>query len=421
MWGVLSTPREAFYTLWAFYSIAFIAYIWLVWKVPSIPLIHGLILAFAGRFVALWFEPLLSDDYYRFIWDGFILHQGINPVAYTPAELFNSFPGSESLSEVYTQLNSRHYHSVYPPVSQLLFYISFAVNGWNIAGHVIFYKAVLLLADIVVIILLAGILKQLGKSVGLIMIYALNPLIIAEYAGNLHFDNIMLAGLLGAIYFIRRNTLVSGVAMAFSISIKLVSMILMPFMPRDMYWKKLIHWSILSLLLTFTGFYFLFKTNPGWLESVALWFNSFEFNASFYYLAQWIYKILNGYENIRVVGPVMAFVALLLLAGIWHVYLRKKHIHWSAAMVIVLMVYYFMSTTVHPWYIGPALALSVISGQFFPVVWTYLIFLSYSHYINGGFRENYWFIAAEYGLLFLWMIWEIICWPSAKADGNSAL
>ena len=72
-------------------------------------------------------------------------------------------------------------------------------------------------------------------------------------------------------------------------------------------------------------------------------------------------------------------------------------------MVMVLTVYFLMSTTVHPWYLGTLFVLSIISGHRYPLVWTYLIFLSYSHYQDGGYSEKYLFILAEYLILFLWI------------------
>ena len=39
------------------------------------------------RLVLLFAYPWLSDDFYRFIWDGLVIGENINPYEYTPSEL----------------------------------------------------------------------------------------------------------------------------------------------------------------------------------------------------------------------------------------------------------------------------------------------------------------------------------------------
>jgi len=70
------------------------------------------------RIAWLFGFPQLSDDVYRFIWDGNLIHQGINPYAYVPLEILNErlIPIGENVENLYYQLNSPHYYSIYPPI-----------------------------------------------------------------------------------------------------------------------------------------------------------------------------------------------------------------------------------------------------------------------------------------------------------------
>jgi len=181
---------------------------------------------------------------------------------------------------------------------------------------------------------------------------------------------------------------------------------LMPFMPKEMYWKKILPWGILTLGLTLMVFWLFFQNQIGLIQSVGLWFRSFEFNAGIYYILRGLDALWRGYYNIHFVGPLTAVFAFIMIAISWIYYLKKPNIHWSAAMVYVLTIYFLLTTTLHPWYLGTILAISVISGHYYPVIWTYVVFLSYSHYSNGGFSEKYVFICIEYLLLFTWMIYE---------------
>ncbi len=405
--AVQSIGRSEFFSLWGFYTIAFATYTYLVFSKNALIFSHGLILAIFCRLLGFFQEPQLSDDYFRFIWDGMIMHEGVNPIAYTPSYLLYHPEIVHTDAKLYSLLNSPDYYAVYPPVAQIIFYISYAINHLDITGHIIFYKSILLLVDLAVIFLLVKLLKQNNLSGGKALIYALNPLIIIEYTGNLHMEGLMIAGLLAAVLFSgKRSFMNSSLFMTFSICSKMISLILMPFMPREMYWKKIIKWSICTLLMTVIIFWLSFGSHSGWIESVGLWFQSFEFNASIYYIIRELHEVLTGYENIQITGPLMAVASGLLITLAWLFYLRKKNMHWSTAMVIAMTIYFLLTTTLHPWYLGTLLTLAVISGQSYPVVWSYLIFMSYSHYANGGFSEKYFYLFLEYSLLFLWMFFE---------------
>ncbi len=391
---------------------------WLAFSKQSIPLIYGILIAIICRLAGFFFDPMLSDDYFRYVWDGMVMHQGINPMAYIPSYLIAHTELANVDPHLYTLLNSPHYHSIYPPIAQWIYYISFGINKLNLGGHILFYKTLLLCTDIIIFYLLGKLLIKNNQPVNKLLIYALNPLIIIEYTGNLHFEGLMITGLLGAVLLADKRTLVwSSVFMAISISSKLLTLILIPFMPAALYWKKISIWSLITLGLTFIFFWLTFGQHEGWVESIGLWFQSFEFNASIYYILREIGFIITGYNTIKWIGPLLGIITLFSIGITWWYYRRKKDFTWPSAMVYVLTLYFMMTTTVHPWYLGTLLALSVMSSYTFPIVWTYLVFLSYSHYTGGGFHEKYLFILVEYILLFLWMAFEL----STKSLERTAL
>lgn len=399
--------RTDFYSLWSIYSLAFATYAWLVFSRQSISLRDGLLLALAARVVSLFFAPLLSDDYFRFIWDGMVMHEGIHPMAYTPSYLMQH-PEIASVPEsLFSQLNSQNFYSVYPPVAQWIFRLSFEINGMHIAGHVIFYKLLLMATDILITLFLYLLLLSRNQPTKGVLWYALNPLILLEFTGNLHMDGLMIAGLLGAVYLSnKKNMLWSSILMAFSVLSKMLTLILIPFMPIRLYWKKMIVFSVLSFALSMLLFYISFGSHTGWMESVRLWFIAFEFNASVYYLVRELGYWITGYNTIEKTGPVLALITLCGISVYWILYIWKQRPEWSTAMLFVLTFYFFMATTVHPWYLASLLCLGIISMRAYPVVWTFLVYLSYSHYKDGGFQENYLLIATEYVILIGWIMWE---------------
>jgi hypothetical protein len=122
----------------------------------------------------------------------------------------------------------------------------------------------------------------------------------------------------------------------------------------------------MALGITLLVFVLTFRGETGWIESCRLWFQSFEFNASSYYLIRAIGYWVAGYNTIKWIGPSMGLLTILYLGALWIVYYRKKNFPWPGAMVYALTIYFLMSTTVHPWYIGTILTLSVLSLHTFP-------------------------------------------------------
>ena len=80
----------------------------------------GLVIGFALvlRLAVFWLPPILSDDAYRYVWDGLVQAEGYNPYLHTPDS-----PELEALHDepVYAELNSPDRYTVYPPVSQTRF------------------------------------------------------------------------------------------------------------------------------------------------------------------------------------------------------------------------------------------------------------------------------------------------------------
>ncbi len=404
---LFSVPRTSFDILLAGYSSAFGLYLLLLGTARPIPLRIGLGLAFLVRIAGLLFMPLWSDDYYRFIWDGMLSYHGINPMAFTPEEILagaTSFTGDPAL---FARLNHTAYHSVYPPVAQAVYWAGYAIAGANLTGHVLFMKSVLIAADAGVCLLLLRLLPMLGRDRRDVLWYALSPLVIIELSGNLHFEGVMLLGLLAACMAgLSGRRVYSILAMAGSVLSKMVTFILAPFLPGTMDGRRLLPGMLAVTGITMAGFWIAFDGSLNWMDSVGLWFRKFEFNAGPYYLARWVGYQVTGYNAIHRIGPAMGMLTLAGLGLIWLWYRFGRGLAWTTAMTLALTLHLLMGTTIHPWYLTTLLAVGLLAGLRYPVAWTFLAVLSYSHYDGGGFRERYGWIALEYIVLMLFIAAE---------------
>ncbi len=404
---LMQINRTEFILLWSLYSIAFGAYIWLVIHQGPIAIRNGLILALLARLASFFFDPLLSDDFYRFIWDGMLVNNGIHPMAYTPTYLITHPEILHVNQTLYEALNSPDYFSVYPPLSQWIFSLSYLISGPNLLANVLCYKTVLLVTDSTIIILLYKLLLKRNLPSDRVLFYALNPLIVIEFVGNLHMDGIMIVGLLAAVLMVEKNNLsVSILAMALSILSKMLTLVLLPFMPKSIYPRKILWYALITTGFSVLIFWLSFGAHTSWLQSIRLWFQTFEFNAGLYYLVRYAGMLIKGYNLISITGPALAACFLLGTCLLWVKYRGDVSFDWAHAMLFVLTLYFFCATTIHPWYLGILLVLSILSQHVYPIVWTYLVFLSYSHYQDGGYAENYWLIATEYLLLAAFILWE---------------
>jgi hypothetical protein len=172
--------------------------------------------------------PQLSDDIFRYLWDGSNLVAGTNPYAAPPAL---QVPAPE-LKSIHTQINHPDYVTIYPPMAQLVFACG-AATGYGIVG----LKAVLVLLDLGLCALLLAVLRQLGLPAWLALLYAWNPLPVIEIAGSGHVDGAGLAFLLASIYLILKGGTkapgawqvpLAGVFFAGACLVKLFPLVLIP-------------------------------------------------------------------------------------------------------------------------------------------------------------------------------------------------
>ncbi|EPR73847.1 hypothetical protein ADIWIN_1207 [Winogradskyella psychrotolerans RS-3] len=383
------------------------------------------IFSIAFRVLLLFSIPNLSQDFYRFIWDGRLILEGFNPYLYTPDSFINSgkFPVDQA-QELYNgmgSLSSSHF-SNYPPLNQLCFVIANLFPGQSILSSVIGLRLVIIAADIGTLYFGKKLLERLKLPSNRIYWYILNPFIIIELTGNLHFEGVMIFFIIWALYLLHaRKWKWAAVVLACSISVKLIPLMLLPLFfgwfnsnklngqtERLGLLKLIAFYSIViaTTLLLFLPFFSMeFVTN--YSKTVGLWFGNFEFNASIYYVARAIGYALTGYNEIAIIGKVLPIISVAIILGFSFLKQNNSLPRLAASMLLALTFYLFLSTTVHPWYIATLVILSVFTNYKFPLVWSLVIALSYLAYSNSTYSENLWIIALEYAIVLSFFTWEI--------------
>ena len=373
-------------------------------------------LAFGFRAIFILAIPNLSQDFYRFIWDGRMILEGFNPYLFT----VESFIGKDVFPVVQAQelyngmgnLNASHFTN-YPPINQLCFVIAGLFSGKSILGSVIVMRLLIIAADFGTLFYGTKLLEKLKLPAHNIFWYILNPFIIIELTGNLHFEGVMIFFLIWSLYLLHIGKWkFAAIVLALSVSVKLIPLIFLPLIFQKLGLKKSIVFYIIigiTTLLLFLPFYSSEFIN-NYTETVALWFSNFEFNASIYYIAREIGYTFRGYNEIAIIGKVTPVLVILFVLVITFFRKNKTTIQLITAMLLALSFYYFTATTVHPWYVATLLMLSVFTKYKFPLVWSFVIILSYLAYLNldtADKSENLWIIALEYLVVYSVFFYEV--------------
>ena len=379
-------------------------------------------IAILFRLVFLVAIPNLSQDFYRFIWDGRMILEGFNPYLYTVTSFIESgnFPVNRA-QELYLgmgNLNAGHFTN-YPPVNQLCFTIAALFANKSILGSAMMMRLLIILADIGTLYFGKKLLEKLNIPIRNIFWYILNPFIIIELTGNLHFEGVMLFFLIWSLYLLYSGKWKwAAIVLAISISVKLIPLV---FLPLFFQWFVKNNEKPFKGFLNLVGFYSIVFITTGLLflpffslefinnyaTTVGLWFQNFEFNASIYYMVREIGYLFRGYNEIATIGKILPVIVFIVIIAMTFVRDNKMFKNLIATMLLAFTFYLFMTTTVHPWYVATLLILSVFTNYKFPLVWSFIIIISYLAYANADNSENLWVIGLEYIVVYSVFIWEV--------------
>ncbi len=374
--------------------------------------------------------PNLSQDFYRFLWDGRLLLKGFSPYLFTPDSspiLGISIVQSKELIQGMGALNASHF-SNYPPINQLLFAIAALFAGKSILGSVIVLRVLIIMADVGILYFGKKLLEKLNLPIKNIFWYFLNPFIIIELSANLHFEGVMLFFFVWALYLLFKGKWFwAAVLIGISISVKLIPLLFLPLFLKYFRKKKNLtgldlpslfkFYTIIGITVLVTFVPFLSSEFiQNFSATIALWFQNFEFNASVYYIIRWIGFQIVGWNTIGTIGKILPVLVLLFVMSIALFRKNKTPQQLITAMLFAVSFYFFLSTTVHPWYIATPLLLSVFTKYKFAIVWSFMVMLSYSAYGKDGFDENLWLVALEYIMVIGIAVWEILLSQKLKPN-----
>lgn len=224
--------------------IVYIAAVWLSSRSRDSRslLVVGLIFAGLFRLSILFSPPYLSDDVYRYVWDGRVQAAGINPYRFIPAD--------ESLArlrdeKIYPNINRRDYaRTMYPPVAEAAFLVI-----TRFSESVTWMKAAMILFEAIAVWALVQLLVSFGFARQRVLIYAWHPLVIWEFAGSGHVDALAIAFIaLALLVHRKRRDALTGFLLACATCVKFFPAVLFPAFYTWRRWKMLLAFVVTILI-----------------------------------------------------------------------------------------------------------------------------------------------------------------------------
>ncbi len=319
------------------------------------------------RLVLLAVPPSLSDDVYRFRWDGKLQAQGLNPYTEPPASAY-----LEDLRDpLWEEINYPTIRTIYPPLAQLLFTIAYrAYDG------LISYQILAILGDFIVMVALLGCLRIWQLPAWLVTIYAWSPLAMIESASSAHFDSWAIAAVMLAVYsLLRGRPTASTVALAAGILLKTWPLVFVPLLLRR---RPRWHWLLLGGLVSVAYLPYLgagLGLLHAWMEYTSRWL----FNDAAFAILRTITGSL----------AVAKGLAAMILLGFLH-YLWRRDVDPVQGSYWLLVATVLLTPAIQPWYLLWPLPLAAAAMDAGWILVTVLAPLAYWILVGAPTDSNLW-------------------------------
>ena len=338
------------------------------------------------RLTIFWCPPTLSQDIYRYIWDGRVQASGLNPYEYPPEA-----PQLTALrDENFEKISYKWLRTTYPPAAEILFHLLARTGDLHI------FKLGILCFDLLLIEVLRRLLKKENLSPAFLLLYAWHPLPIIEFAGSGHMDVLGISLLLTSYLLLlsTRNS-AAGATLAFAALTKYIPVFGVPWMIRKGGWKFLggLAVALLVLLLPY------YTPDLLMIEGLHTYYRKWRFNDSLFGI---FYAWFGGAEPARHWGLFFVITTTVLCWVARYSFYRSLFMIYGAIILF--------SPVVHPWYICwiiPFLVFHPNGPWLFFSGWVALSYLILYLFSAGVWKEVLWLKLLIYVPLYAMLFWNL--------------
>lgn len=329
----------------------------------------------------------LSDDVYRYQWDGRAQRAHLNP--------YVVFPNQEGLEWLQNperpEPPGEETPTIYPPLSEFAYRLIETVPGYNRVS------TILDLASAGVLMLL---LAAMNQPLHRVLVYAWNPAVLISFAMSGHFDSLAIVTLLAALLFLVTNRpALSMAALALSFLSKFFPVLLLvTFLKRI----RLAYLGLFAVLVI--AFYAPFSgAGLHLLDGARNYARDWEYNASFFDVLRFVARSRIGAELLA---------GFILMAAMGYLAKRQAAPLWSSLILTggVLLV----SPTAFPWYFTWSIPFLCFYPSSAWLLMSVTSVLGYTPAITFGAGEplqnSLLMLSLEYGPVYLWLVYY--CWAA---------
>lgn len=347
-----------------------------------------LIFAVLFRLIGVASYPVLEDDGFRYLWDGYLSIEYGTPYDYVPADFFDNQYLPERFDDILGLINYPSIATIYGPLCQAVFSLSYLIAP----GELWPLQAIFALADLGVILLLLKLARPLW-----VLLYAWSPLIIKEFAFTAHPDVLGVFFLLLAYTLFRsREFWWVGICVALAAGVKVFAIVLLPFL-FQFNWRAWLGFCLMVLLLALP-----WGLTQAWLpEGLKAMSDDWVFNSL-------IYNILASWLTINT-SKLILLAAYALVMGIYcYKYLFKNNLKQISFRPDLIFLGLFICTpALNAWYLVWLLPFAVIYPSLWAWVASVAILLAYVSGINlpgsnlAPYQVPNWALIIEFGLILI--------------------
>jgi hypothetical protein len=346
------------------------------------------------RLVLLPASPSLSDDVYRYQWDGRVQRAHLNP--------YVAIPHSPELASLLNPDNPEppgiDTPTIYPPLSEFAYRMIETVPEYKYASTIL---------DLACVGMLLPLLAAMKRPLHRVLAYAWNPAVLISFAMSGHFDPLAMVMFLAALFFLVTDRPgLSIIALALSFLSKFFPVLLLPaFLKR----VRLSYAGIFTILV-FTFYLPFLGAGMHLFDGARNFGRDWSNNASFFPLLQFVARSKARAE---------LFAGLIVLAAIGYLAKRRAGLLWSSLVLMggVLLV----SPTAYPWYFTWSIPFLCFYPSGAWLLMSVTSVLGYTPPIADGagepFTNSLLMLSLEYGPVYLWLVYY--CW-AARVKRRSA-
>lgn len=383
------------------------------------PIFGGVIfVGVIARLLFLGSTPIYEDDWARYLWDGAVTLEEVNPYVYPPkvavTEQVLLSPDIEKLqdladehADVSVRINNADLTTIYPPVATSIF----TLGAWIKAFDLDVLRMLYLCVELLSLAIFLYILKLYGRNFIWFLLYWFNPMLIYAVYNALHMDVLLLPGLLGALALVKSGRpYLASLALGVAAAVKFWPLVLGPVLLRQhrRNWRVFIGGGIimgltcllliLPLLLALNQYSGLAAYSESWVRSAFL-FVQFE---------SLLGVIMEDPGRMARICVAIAVTGVSL----WLAFKSEVDLdQLPLALLMVILTLYLLSPTGYPWYTIWFVALLPLVPSYGAALLTVTVSLYYLRYALGE-RDIYHIytdiiVPIQFGLPMLVMGWEI--------------